>query len=169
MNSITFKGSRISLEGHFLKAGEKAPEFDLVTQDLKDYHLKELKKVSFLYVAPSLDTGVCLLSTKKINDMCSLYPQVDFFIISADLPFAQKRICGLEHIENIKSLSMMRDKKFAKDYGLLINEGPLKGLCARAIYIIDQAHKILYSQLVEEVTHEPDYDKAFSSLKKLLP
>lgn len=169
MHTIMFKGNKVSLEGSPVKQGLVAPEFTLTGEDLKDVHLKDFKKrACLIYVAPSLDTPVCLISTKKISQMAQDIKEADFIVVTADLPFAQKRICGLEHISNLKTLSMMRNKDFGKNYGLLIKEGPLSGLCARAIMILDQAHKVHYIELVEEVTHEPDYEKAFKALEKVL-
>lgn len=164
MSKITFKGQEIEVLGSFLHKGDKAHSFTLVDDSLAPVNLEDIKGTKFISIVPSLDTSVCLTSAKKFNEKASKLSHINFLIISADLPFAQKRVCGAENLKNIKTLSTLGNASFAKDYGVLINTGPLKGLCARAVIILDEQNNVLYSELVREVTHEPDYDKAFEQL-----
>lgn len=166
MARVKLKGNPISLEKEFIKVGAKAPEFTLVDQELSEHSLASLgKKKKILSIVPSLDTGVCLTSAKVLNKAAQENPSLQILVISADLPFAQKRICGVEQLNNIKTLSMMRNKSFAKDYGVLIAEGPLAGLCARALVVLDENNTVIYTELVEEMTQEPNYEKALAALK----
>lgn len=166
MSQVNLKGTPTSLSKEFVKVGSIAPDFTLVDQYLKDCSLHEFgRKKKILSIVPSLDTEVCLTSTKTLNAAAKHDKDLFVIIISADLPFAQKRICGLEHLDNIKTLSMMRDKNFAKDYGVLITSGPLAGICARAVIVLDEHNKVLYTELVPEITHEPDYHKALAAFK----
>ena len=161
----TFKGSLAELCGHFPKQGEKAHEFILVNQKLEDVHLKDSSgKKRVLSIFPSLDTGVCLKSNKEMNAIAKEHPHIAFYAISADLPFASGRICGLENINNLTTLSMMRSKQFGLDYGLLLKNTPLAGLLTRAVIVIDAHDKIEYIEVVDEITHEPN----FVELKKHL-
>jgi len=166
MAKVTLKGNPVNTNGTLPKEGSQAPDFRLVDQELNDHSLKDYQgKKKLLSIVPSLDTAVCSTMAKKINDAMKERSDVIALIVSADLPFAQKRFCQQEKTENIKTLSMMRDQNFAKDYGVLIEDGPLAGICARAIIVLDENDKILYSQLVEEITEEPDYEKAFIGLQ----
>jgi thiol peroxidase len=161
MSFVKLKGHRILLEGEFVQKGHQAPDFGLVGLDLSDHHLGSFAgKKKLLYIVPSLDTDTCLKSTKYFNEHVGKHHNSVILVISADLPFAMKRICGLEKISGVIPLSMMRNKNFAKDYGVLIKDGPLAGLCARAIVVLDEHNKIIYTQLVEEIASEPDYDNA---------
>jgi thiol peroxidase len=161
MSYVKFKGNRILLDGEFIQKGSLCPNFRLVNQDLKEIELKDLKyKKKVLYFAPSLDTDVCLKSTKKLSEIAKEHQECFFALISFDLPFAQKRICGVEKIANITPLSLMRSRDFVRKCGILIKEGPLEGLCARAIVILDESNKVIYTELVEEITQEPDYENA---------
>jgi len=165
MAIITLKGTKIRTNGNLPPIRSKAPDFKLVDQELTDRSLKDFKdRKKLLYIVPSLDTSVCSLSTKKFNDQIKKHPEVIVLVISADLPFAQKRYCGMEDVKNLKTLSMMRTKDFAKDYGVLIEEGPLTGICARAVLILDQQDHIIYTELVPEIAQEPNYDKALAAL-----
>lgn len=165
MGEAKFKGKTVKVHGSLPKVGEKAPDFHLVDQDLSDRSLADFRgKRKLIAVAPSLDTSVCLASAKKFNEMAKNNPSIMILFVSADLPFAQKRICGLEKLDNIKTLSMMRDKEFGMEYGLLIEEGPLKGLLARAVLILDENDTITYLKQVTEITEEPDYEEALKAL-----
>lgn len=164
MANITLKGSPIHTNGALPKVGASAPDFTLIDQNLKECSLRDYQgKKLILSLVPSLDTSVCLLSAKKFNEALLTRQDLKVLYISADLPFAQKRVCGLEKLEHIETLSMMRDRKFAEDYGMLIVDGPLQGLCARAIVALDAAHQILYTELVPEVTQEPNYDQVLTT------
>ena len=164
MAKVTLKGNLIHTNGDLPAVGSKAPEFQLVDQDLNNHSLKDYKgKRKILYIVPSLDTSVCSLSTKKFNEQIKKHPTIVVLAISSDLPFAQKRFCGAENVKNIVTLSMMRSKDFAKDYGVLIQDGPLAGICARAVIVLDENDKVIYVQLVPEITQEPDYEKALQA------
>jgi thiol peroxidase len=159
------KGQKISVEGNFVKVGHAAPAFTLLDQKLSERHLSDFKnKKKILSIVPSLDTETCLLSTRVLNEAAKKHPEVVFLIVSADLPFAHKRVCGLEKLDNVITLSMIRDKTFAHDYGVLIAEGFLQGLCARALIVLDGHDKVLHAELVSEISHEPNYDKALAFL-----
>jgi thiol peroxidase len=166
MAIITLSGNSINTNGNLPAVGSQAPAFKLTRGDLSDVALADFKgRKKLLNIVPSLDTGVCATSTRKFNEAAKkLGDQVVVLIISADLPFAQSRFCTGEHLDNVISLSMMRDKNFAKDYGVLIQDGPLAGICARAVVVLDEHDKVLYTELVPEIVQEPDYDKALAAL-----
>lgn len=166
MAQITQRGNPINTNGELPKIGAKAPDFKLVDADLKDVGLGDFRgKKKLLNIVPSLDTAVCALSTKKFNDFAKSRGDVATLTISADLPFAQKRFCSAENITNVKTLSMMRDRNFAKDYGVLIQNGPLAGLTARAVVVLDENDKVIHSELVPEIAQEPNYQAAIAALK----
>ncbi len=166
MAKISLKGNAISTNGDLPKVGSPAPDFKLVDGDLNDVSLEDFRgKKKLLNIVPSLDTGVCATSTKKFNDHAKDHLDAVILIISADLPFAQVRFCGAENTKDVKTLSMMRGRDFAKDYGVLIQDGPLKGVTARAVVVIDENDNVKYTELVPEITQEPDYDKALAALK----
>jgi thioredoxin-dependent peroxiredoxin len=167
MAKVTLKGNPIQTNGELPSVGTAAPDFTLVDSDLKDRKLSEFKgKRILLLTVPSLDTSVCSLETKKFNDKIKSHPELLLIVASADLPFAQKRFCASEGVSNAITLSMMRSKDFATKYGVLIQDGPLAGVCARSILVIDEAGKIIYTELVPEITQEPNYDKAFEAATK---
>ena len=166
MAKITLKGTAITTNGDLPKVGSKAPDFRLTTADLADVSLANYKgKKKLLNIFPSIDTPVCAMSTKKLNDHAKNRSDVVMLMISADLPFAMSRFCGAEDAKNVVPLSMMRDRHFAKDYGVLITEGPLNGITARAVVVIDENDKVTYTELVPEIAQEPDYAKALAALK----
>lgn len=163
MATITLQGNPINTFGELPAAGSTAPDFKLTTKDLNDVTLADFKgKKKLLNIVPSLDTPVCATSTKKFND--EVRDDTVMLIISADLPFAQSRFCNAENTDKVVTLSMMRSKNFAKDYGVLIQDGPLAGITARAVVVIDANDKVVYSELVPEIAQEPDYDKAIAAL-----
>lgn len=165
MAKITLMGKGINTNGELLKAGDNAPDFTLVNAKLNDITLGNYKaKKKVLNIFPSLDTEVCALSTKKFNDAAKEKNSVAFIMISADLPFAMSRFCKAEGTNNVDTLSMMRSRNFAKDYGVLIEDGPLAGITARAVVVIDEDNKIIHSELVPEISQEPDYDAALAVL-----
>lgn len=158
MTQITMKGNPIHTTGQVPTVRTKVPDFILVDKDLKDRHLTEWHgKKKLLCTVPSLDTGTCSLMTKHMNEMAKKHPNMVFLTVSADLPFAQKRFCEHEAVHNILTLSMMRNKDFGKAYGLLIQDGPLAGLLARSVLLLDEKDHLLYCELVPEITQEPDY------------
>jgi thioredoxin-dependent peroxiredoxin len=166
MAKITQRGNPINTNGELPKVGTKAPDFQLVDASLNDVGLADFKgKKKLLNIVPSLDTGVCALSTKKFNDVAKSRDDVVVFAISADLPFAQKRFCAAESIANVKTLSMMRNRNFAKDYGVLLQDGKMAGITARAVMVLDENDKVLYNELVPEIGQEPNYDAAVAALK----
>jgi len=165
MVTITLRGQAINTNGELPKVGDQAPDFKLQNAKLQDKTLADYagKKV-LLNIVPSLDTPVCAASTKKFNDLAAEHDDVVMLMISADLPFAQGRFCGVEKLKNVVPLSMMRSRKFAKDYGVLLVDGPLAGVTARAVVVIDGQGKVVYTELVGEVAHEPNYDAAIAVL-----
>lgn len=166
MAKITLRGNPVSTSGELPKPGAPAPDFQLTDADLKDVSLKDFKgKKKLLNIVPSLDTPTCATSARKFNEQATKHNDTVILIVSADLPFAQKRFCSAENTNRVKTLSMMRDRNFAKDYGVLIQDGPLKGVTARAIVVIDENDKVKYTELVPEIAQEPDYEKALAALK----
>ncbi len=167
MSTVAFKGKPIHLEGRFPLVGHICPEFILVDKDLNDRHLKDFDgKRKVISIVPSLDTAVCSLSTKKFHEALKDHQEIVVIVVSADLPFAQSRFCSNDGVKNVVTLSMMRSKDFAKDFGVLIQDSPLAGLCTRAVIVLDKNNKILYTELVKEITQEPNYEKALEALLK---
>jgi len=166
MSTITFKGTEIHTNGQLPVNGAKAPEFTLIKTDLMDLALSELKgKKVLLNIFPSLDTGVCAASVRRFNTEASKLNNVVVLAISKDLPFAHTRFCTTEGIENVRPLSAFRDTDFEKNYGLLMVDGPLKGLLARAVVAIDEEGKVIYSELVPEIAQEPNYEAIIAQLQ----
>jgi thiol peroxidase len=164
---VTMKGNPLTLLGEPVQAGQKAPDFEVLANDLSVVKSAELKsKVSIICSVPSLDTSVCDTETRKFNEhAAALGDGVTIWVISMDLPFAQKRWCGAAGIDKVRTLSDHRDASFAKAYGVLIKE---LRLLARAVFVLDKGRIIRYIQLVKEVAQEPDYDAALTAAKKLL-
>jgi thiol peroxidase len=166
MAQVTHKGNPIHTNGDLPKVGAKAPDFKLTPGDLKDVTLADYKgKKKILNIVPSLDTPTCATSTRKFNESAGKLANTVVLVVSADLPFAAKRFCTTEGLQNVVPLSLMRDKNFAKDYGILIQDGALAGICARAVVVIDADDKVVYTQLVPEIGQEPDYDKALAAAR----
>ena len=165
--TTTFKGTPIRLEGHFPQAGETAPDFLLTKNDLSDFSLKDGEgEYLILNIFPSLDTGVCATTVRRFNQMAASLPGAMVLCISKDLPFAQNRFCVSEGIDHTLLLSDFRyTSRFGKDYGVLITSGPMRGLLARAVVIIDPKGKVIYSELGSEVTREPNYESALKGVK----
>ena len=165
MANITLKGMAITTSGDLPAVGSQAPDFTLTDEKLSDVGLTDFKnKKKIISIVPSLDTEICAISTKQFNEYAASNSQVEVLVVSADLPFAMSRFCGAEEIKNTTTLSMMRDKKFAKDYGVLLLDGPLKGITARAVLVLDESNKVIYTELVPEITQEPDYKAAIAAL-----
>ncbi len=165
MTTVTLKGQPVHLFGNFVNVGQKAPNFVLVNSDLSNVELYTLPATyKILNIVPSLDTGVCQQSTQTFNEKISHIPNVTVFTISADLPFAQKRFCSSNNIDKVIPLSMMRSNKFAHDYGVLIADGPLEGITTRAVIILSPDNHIIYTQLVQEITEEPNYEAAIKAV-----
>lgn len=166
MADVLFKGTPAHTSGELPKVGSKAPDFKLTAGDLSEVSLANFKgKKKLLSIVHSLDTGVCAASTKRFNDFAKNRADVVVLVVSCDLPFAQGRFCTAEGIKNVVTLSMMRDRHFAKDYGVLMTDSPLAGLCARSTLVLDQNDTVLYTQLGPELTVEPDYERALAALK----
>ena len=164
---VTFLGNPVTLVGEPPKVGEKAPKFGGVRGDLSVLHLLELlgKRV-VLNIFPSLDTEVCAMSVRRFNKEASTLDNTVVLCVSKDLPFAQKRFCTTESLNNVISISVFRCGCFAEKYGLEIADGPLKGLEARAVIILDEEGTIVYEEVVDEISHEPNYEKALEVLRK---
>ncbi len=166
MASITLGGNPITVAGNLPKKGDSAPEFSLTTKDLKDVGLKDFAgKRKVLNIVPSLDTPVCAKSTRVFNEKAGAKPDTVVLVISADLPFAAGRFCTAEGINNVVTLSTMRGGNFKSTYGVDITSGPLQGVTARAVIVLDESNKVLHSELVPEIKQEPDYDAALAALK----
>lgn len=149
------------------QVGVTAPDFTAVKASLAEAKLEEYggKKV-VLNIFPSIDTGVCAASVRRFNKVASEMADTAVLCISKDLPFAQARFCGAEGLENVETLSAFRGDSFEKGYGLLMTDGPLQGLLARAVVVIDKDGKVVYTELVDDITHEPDYDRAIAALQQ---
>jgi thiol peroxidase len=165
MAQTALQGNPVNLAGELPAVGTPAPDFKLVDKDLGDKTLKDFagKKV-LLNIVPSLDTPVCATSTRKFNESFAGRDDAVCLVVSADLPFAAGRFCSTEGIDNVQVLTMMRSRNFAKDYGVLIEDGPLAGITARAIVVIDPAGQVVYTELVPEIGQEPDYEAALKAL-----
>lgn len=165
--AITLNANTIHLAGNFITKGKKAPNFHLVQTDLSEFCLNDkINDYLILNIFPSLDTNTCASSVRKFNKIASEVPGYKVLCISKDLPFAHNRFCVSEGIENVITLSDFRyDSDFGIKYGLLITDGPLKGLLARAVIIIHPKGEILYTQLVPEISHEPNYEEIISFIK----
>lgn len=165
MADITLKGNPVSTVSELPAVGTAAPSFTLVKKDLSEANLADFdgKKV-ILNIFPSLDTPVCAASVRRFNLEASSLPDTVVLCISADLPFAHKRFCEVEGIENVVSLSVFRSPEFGTDYGVTMVDGPLRGILARAIVIIDGDAKVIYTEMVPEITQEPDYEAALKAM-----
>jgi thiol peroxidase len=164
MAKITLKGNPIETIGELPAVGSTAPSFSLVGQDLAETELKSFTgKKKILNVFASLDTSVCAASVRTFHERAASRSDLVVLNISADLPFASKRFCGAEGIENAQTLSTFRSD-FPRTYGLEIVSGPMKGLCSRAVVVLDENDKVLYTEQVPEITQEPDYDKALARI-----
>ena len=165
MATVTLRGNPVTVGGTFLKKGDAAPDFNLTGGDLKDVSLKDYAgKRKVISIVPSLDTPTCAKSTKVFNERAAAANTV-VLVVSADLPFAQKRFCGAEGLSNVVSLSTLRGREFHNRYGVDIQDGPLKGLTARGVVVLDENNKVLHSELVPEIAQEPNYDAALAALK----
>lgn len=166
METIYFNGTPCHTYGSIPAVGEKAPCFNLVTPDLKEVRCSDYEgKRVVLNIFPSLDTAVCQMSVRKFNKEAASLDNTVVLCVSMDLPFAAARFCSAEGIENVVPASAFRSPMFAEKYGLQIVDGPLAGLLARAVIVLDENRNVIYSDLVEEITHEPDYAGALSVLK----
>lgn len=166
MASTKFNGMTISLAGDFVEKGNKAPDFHLTKSDLGGFYLSDAKgKNVVLNIFPSLDTSVCAASVRKFNKMATELPNTMVLCISKDLPFAHQRFCAAEGIQNVLTLSDFRYPDFGENYGVLMADGPLYGLLARAVVVVDPEGKIIYTELVPEIGMEPNYEAVLKALK----
>jgi thioredoxin-dependent peroxiredoxin len=167
MSEIKLKGNVIHTSGELPVAGNAAEGFRLTKNNLSEVVMKDYAGSRIVMnIFPSLDTSVCAASVRRFNVIASEMPEVYVLCISADLPFAQSRFCGAEGLEKVETLSVFRSPEFGRDYGLEIVEGPMKGLLARAVIVIESDGRIGYTELVEEITNEPDYEAVLEYLKK---
>lgn len=165
MAQVTLKGNPINTNGEMPSPGSVAPEFKLVKSDLSEVSLSSFvgKKV-ILNIFPSIDTGTCATSVREFNKRAGSLENTVVLCISKDLPFAQARFCGAEGIDSVMTLSAFRDGDFAKNYGVEMIDGPLKGLTARSVVVIDEQGQIKYEELVPEIVNEPNYEFALKAL-----
>ncbi len=167
MATITLKGNEIHTIGDLPSIGSKAPNFRLVNSDLSDSTLEDFKgKKVILNIFPSLDTDVCAASVRHFNKAASELENSVVLCASMDLPFAHKRFCTTEGLDNVVTLSGMRNQDFGKDYGVLITDGPLAGLYSRAVVALNEDGEVIYTEQVPEIVQEPDYDAALNALSK---
>jgi thiol peroxidase len=167
MAEISDGGTACHTNGELPAVSTIAPDFRLVASDLKDVTLATYTgKVKVLNIVPSLDTRVCATSARKFNEKAAALENAVVLVVSADLPFAMKRFCSTEGLRNVVPLSMMRGRGFAKDYGVLLIDGPMEGISARAVVVIDAEDKIVYTELVPDIGREPDYDAALAAIPR---
>lgn len=165
MSTVTLDGNPLEISGTFLSVGETAPAFTLTNQGLEETTLDAYAgKRKILNIIPSIDTGVCAASTRKFNQEVGSKDNTVVLVVSADLPFAAGRFCGAEGLKDVVTLSTFRNYSFQQDYGVAIQNGPLAGLCARAVVVLDETDKVIHSQLVGEIKNEPDYEAALKVL-----
>ncbi len=166
MATITFKGNPIHTVGSLPAVGSLAPEFLLTRGDLSDVSLRDFAgKRKLLNIVPSLDTRVCAHSARHFNEMAAEVPNAVLLTVSCDLPFAQQRFCEVEGIADVVALSEIRNRRFGEDYGVRIADGPLAGLLSRAVVILDEHDRVLYTEQVPEIAQEPNYTRALAALK----
>ena len=165
MASLTLLGKPCTTNGELPAVGSKAPDFKLTDKTLNDLTLDDFAgKKKIISTVPSLDTAGCAKYTKIFDEKFGGRDDVALLVVSADLPFAQDRYCDINKTVNITALSLMRSKKFAKDYGILLQDGPLAGLCARSVTVLDENNRVLHTELVSEVSQEPDFDAAMAAI-----
>lgn len=166
MATVTLRGNPVKVSGELPKKGSKAPDFKLPNMDLKDISLTDFAgKKKILNIYPSVDTPTCATSTRKFNEKMNSVSDAVVICISADLPFAFKRFCGAEGLKNVQTASTsMRHSDFAKKYGVELMDGPLAGLLARSIVVLDKDNNVVHTELVKEIADEPNYDAALKAL-----
>ena len=166
MASVTLKGNPVTVAGALPGKGASAPDFSLTNKDLKDLTLAEYAgKRKVLNIVPSLDTPTCQQSTRVFNQKAAAMSNAVVLVISADLPFAMSRFCAAEGLSNVVTLSTLRDHSFHRRYGVDIVDGPLEGLTARAVVVLDESNTVLHAELVPEIANEPNYEAALAALK----
>jgi thioredoxin-dependent peroxiredoxin len=166
MANVTFKGNPVSLTGNEVKAGEAAPDFKTQKSDMSDYTLSSSPGKTRIFLSvPSLDTPVCDTETKRFNQEASTLPDVEIVCISMDLPFAMKRWCAASDVDKVVTASDHRDASFGKNYGVLIDGGPLDRIHARAVFVVGPDDKVKYAEYVSDIANHPDYDAALAAAK----
>jgi len=166
MSTVTLKGNSLTVAGSLPRKGEQAPDFTLVNRDLQNMSLRDFAgKRKVLNIVPSLDTPTCQQSTRVFNERASAMSNAVVLVIAADLPFAMSRFCGAEGLENVVTLSTLRDHGFHRRYGVDIVDGPLEGLAARAVVVLDEKNAVLHAELVPEIANEPNYAAALAALR----
>ena len=167
METTAFKGTPVHTCGKLPQVGSIAPQFTLTRGDLTELRSEELKgRRIVLNIFPSLDTAVCATSVRKFNQLAASLDNTTVVAVSKDLPFAQSRFCTTEGIENLIAASAFRSPEFGKEYGVEMTNGPLACLLARAVVVIDETGRVIYEELVPEITHEPNYEAAINALKQ---
>lgn len=165
-STVTLGGNPVSVSGNFPQKGDQAAAFTLVGKGLADVSLDSFAgKRKVLNIFPSIDTDVCAASVRRFNAAANELSNAAVLCISADLPFAQARFCGAEGLANVATLSTMRGRDFLEAYGVNIVSGPLAGVAARAVVVLDENNRVLHSELVPEIKQEPDYDAALAALR----
>lgn len=165
MATTAFKGSPVHTSGDLPAAGSTAPAFTLTGADLSDVTLGQFDGHRVvLNIFPSVDTGVCAASVRRFNELAASLDNTSVVCISADLPFALGRFCGAEGLDKVTTASVFRSPDFASDYGILMTDGPLRGLLARSVVVVDETGSVTYTELVPEIGQEPDYDAAVAAL-----
>ncbi|MBF0292625.1 MAG: thiol peroxidase [Nitrospinae bacterium] len=166
MAKITLKGNPVNTSGNLPATGAKAPDFKLTKTDLADVTMKDFAgKKLVINIFPSVDTAVCAMSVRRFNADVTKIPNTVCLCVSLDLPFAHKRFCAAEGIENVVMATELRDRSFGADYGVRMTDGPLAGLFSRAVVVVDEKGIVIHTQQVPDITQEPDYDAALKSLR----
>ena len=164
--AVTLKGNPVDLAGAALTAGAAAPEFSLQGNGLEEVTLgSSAGKIRIIATIPSLDTSVCHVETKKFNEQAAQLANVEILVVSMDLPFGQKRWCGAEGVDKVRTLSAHRCSKFGEDYGVLIKGGPLDRCLCRAVFVIDGAGTVRYAEYCSEIADHPNYDAVLAAAK----
>ena len=165
MATVTLRGNPVNVGGNFPKTGDSAPDFKLTAGDLSDVSLASYAgKRKVLNIVPSLDTPTCAKSTRVFNEKASAMSNTVVLVIAADLPFAMSRFCGAEGLKDVVTLSTFRSKDFHTKYGVDIADGPLRGLTARGVVVLNENNKVTHAELVPEIAQEPNYDAALAAL-----
>ena len=164
MAQTKLQGTDCNTYGELPGTGSQAPDFLLQDEKLADQSLSSLDgSAKLFYTVPSLDTSLCAKTAKELDELAQQNSSMQFVVISTDLPFAQQRFCKQHKLKHIKTLSLMRSKKFAKEYGVLLVDGPLAGLTARAVFTLDYDNKIVHQELVDDIAKAPDFSSAISA------
>jgi len=166
MQQITRAGAPMDVAGMLPAVGQAAPEMTLTNSDLEDVTLATYQgKRKVLNIIPSVDTPTCAVSTRRFNELASGLDNTIVLVVSADLPFAAKRFCGAEGLDNVETLSTFRHREFQEAWGVALCNSAMEGLCARAVVVLDADNRVLHSELVSELKNEPDYEAALAALR----